>query len=166
MPNMPRMCWVKGRTLRVLVSAVACLIFVSVPKTSFAQTRSEGGQDPRAAQSQVGPDQGVQLEGELEIVYQDFKDGHHRLLYSLKRSDGTRVPLQFVKEPPTHLLTGDHVRASGQLSGGSLILYSGSTSVTKTTAGDATGSTTSSIPLPYTFGGQYALIILVNFQDD
>ncbi len=170
MPNMPRMCWVKGRTLRVLVSAVACLIFVSVPKTSFAQTRSEGGQDPRAAQSQVGPDQGVQLEGELEIVYQDFKDGHHRLLYSLKRSDGTRVPLQFVKEPPTHLLTGDHVRANGQLSGGTLILYSGSTSLTKTTttsrAGDATGTTTSSIRVPYTLGAQYTLVILVNFQDD
>jgi hypothetical protein len=123
-----------------------------------------------AAQSQVGPNGNVQLEGELEITYQDFKDGRHSLSYSLKRSDGTRVPLHFAKEPPTHLLTGDHVRANGQLSGGSLVLYSGSTSLAKTTttstAGDATGtSTTSSIPVPNTFGAQSTLVILVNFQD-
>ena len=123
-----------------------------------------------AAQSQAGKGQGVQLEGELEITYQDFKDGRHTLLYSLKRPDGTRVPLQFAKEPPTHLLTGDHVRANGQLSGGSLVLYSGSTGLAKTTttstAGDAAGtSTTSSIPLPNTFGVQSTLVILVNFQD-
>jgi len=122
-----------------------------------------------AAQSQIGQGQGVQLEGELEIIYQDFRDGHHSLSYSLKRSDGTRVPLQFVKEPPTHLLSGAHVRASGQMSGGSLILYSGSTNVkqtTTTTAGDATGTSTTSIPVPNTLGAQSTLVILVNFQDD
>src|SRR5437773_4670975 len=115
-----------------------------------------------AAQSGVGPGQAVQLEGELEITYQDFKDGHHRLLYSLKQSDGTRVPLQFVNEPPRHFLTGDHIRANGQLSGGSLILYSGGAVTSGDTSG---GSTTSSIPVPYTIGAQSTLVILVNFQD-
>jgi M6 family metalloprotease-like protein len=55
------------------------------------------------------------------------------------------------------------------MSGGSLILYSGRTSVnqtTTTTAGDATGSSTSSIPVSNTFGVQSTLVILVNFQDD
>jgi len=118
---------------------------------------------PAAAQDSAPADQGVQLEGELEITYQDFKDGHHRLLHSLKLSDGTRVPLQFVKEPPTHLLTGDHVRANGQLSNGSLILYSGSTNLTSDTNGSTTAS---SIPVPNTIGAQSTLIILVNFQDD
>lgn len=121
-----------------------------------------GGQAPAAAaQSEVGPEEGIQLEGELEIIHEDFNDGLGRLLYFLKLSDGTRVPLQFLQEPPTHLLTGDHVRVNGQLYGGSLILYSGSTNVKK-----PTGGSTSSIPVPYTFGAQSTLIILVNFQDD
>src|SRR5436190_17198109 len=100
-----------------------------------------------AAQSGVVPDQGVQLEGELEIIHQDFKDGRGRYLYALKLSDGTRVPLQFVKKPPTHLLTGDHVRANGRLSNRSLLLYSSSTNVKKATGGSTT-TTTSSTPVP------------------
>jgi M6 family metalloprotease-like protein len=135
----------------------------------FFSISGASAQGNAATQSQIVPGQQVQLEGELEITYQDFKDGRHRLSYSLKQSDGTRVPLQFVKEPPTHLLSGAHVRASGQMSGGSLLLYSGSTNVkqtTTTTAGDATGTSTSSIPVPNTFGAQSTLIILVNFQDD
>ena len=116
-----------------------------------------------AAQWQAGQGQRVQLEGELEIVHQDYKDGHGQFVYTLKQADGTRVPLRFVKHPPTHLLTGDHVRANGLLSGGSLILYSGSTSLTKTTGGT---TTTTSIPVPNTFGSQSVVVILVNFQDE
>lgn len=153
------------KKLSVFVSSATiitfCLFF------SLSNASAQGG--AAAAQSQVGSGQGVQLEGELEIMYQDFKDGHHRLLYSLKRSDGTRVPLQFAKEPPTHLLTGDHVRVSGQWSGGSLVLYSSPTNTTTTTttsAGDATGTSTASIPVPYTFGAQSTLLIAVNFHDN
>jgi M6 family metalloprotease-like protein len=148
----------------ILLIAV-CLLFIArgasaqnTPPVSPAASQSQVG-------AQVGPGQSVQVEGELEILYQDFKD-HSRLSYSLKRSDGTHVPLQFTKEPPTHLLTGHHVRVSGQLSDGGLILYSGSTSVTSaTTSSDATGTSTTSIPVPNTFGVQSALVILVNFQD-
>src|SRR5947209_6404008 len=89
-----------------------------------------------AAQWQPGAPQ-VQLEGQLEIVHQDYKDGHGKFVYSLKQTDGTRVRLQFVKHPPTHLLTGDHVRVTGQRSGGSLILYSGGTTVKNTGGGGA-----------------------------
>jgi M6 family metalloprotease-like protein len=122
----------------------------------------------RAEAQESTPEQSgeqVQLEGELEIVYQDFRDGHARLVHSLKQSDGTRVSLHFVKEPPTHLLTGDHVRVSGQVSGSTLMLYSGSTSVQTTTASTSTTTTTSTAPLPNTFGAQSTLVILVNFQD-
>jgi len=144
---------------------IICALIFSVGTLAFPAAAQEA---PEAAErSGVGPDQGegVKLEGELEIIHQDFKDGRGRYLYSLKLSDGTRVPLRFLKEPPTHLLTGDHVRANGRLSGGSLILYSGSTNVKKTTGGSTTTST-SSTPVPYTFGAQSTLIILVNFQDD
>ena len=117
-----------------------------------------------AAQLQRDPGQHVQLQGQIEIVHEDFKDGHGRFVYSLKQADGARVPMHFLKGAPTHLLTGDHVSADGQLSGGSLILYSGGTNVRKTGGGGTT--TTSSIPVPYTFGSQNTLVILVNFQDD
>src|SRR6266568_603246 len=143
---------------------MVCTLIFSLGTLAFPAAAQEA---PAAAdQSGVGPDQRVQLEGELEITYQDFKDGHHRLLYSLKLSDGTRVPLHFAKNPPTHLLTGDHVRANGQLSNGSLILYSGGTNVKKTSGGTTSGGTTSSIPVPNTFGPQSTLLILVNFQDN
>src|SRR6266568_395672 len=118
-----------------------------------------------AAQLQSGQGKPIQLDGELEIVHQDFKDGHGRFVYTLKQADGTRVPMQFAKHPPTHLLTGDHVRADGQLLNGTLLLYSGSTNVRKTTGGGGT-TTTSSIPVPNTFGPQSTLLIAVNFQDN
>jgi M6 family metalloprotease-like protein len=147
--------------LSVLVLIGSTFVLAHTPDTNTIDSAA-------AAQWQAGG-QRVQLEGELEIVHQDYKDGHGQFVYSLKTADGTRVPLRFVKHPPTHLLTGDHVRANGQLSGGSLTLYSGSTNLTKTTA--ANGRTPPpppppSIPVPYTFGVQSTLVILVNFQDD
>jgi M6 family metalloprotease-like protein len=116
-----------------------------------------------AAQSQIGQSQRVQLEGELEIQYQDFKD-RARVFYSLKLADGTRVPLHFAKNPPTHFLTGDRVRADGQLSGGGLLLYSGSTNLARKT--QKPSPPPPPIPVPNTFGAQSTLVILVNFQDD
>jgi hypothetical protein len=126
----------------------------------LAQTSKPGS--PASARSQVGQSQRVQIEGQLEILYRDSKD-RSSVSYSLKRSDGTRVPLKFVGHPPTHLLTGAHVRADGELSGGSLVLYS-STSLTSTTTTSSTTAT--SIPVPNTLGAQSTLVILVNFQDD
>src|SRR5437764_13418994 len=85
-----------------------------------------------AAQLQSGKGKPAQLGGELEIVHQDFPDGHGKFVFTLKQSDGTRVPMQFAKHPPTHLLTGDHVRANGQMLNGNLLLYSGTANLTKT----------------------------------
>ena len=151
-------------SVRILTAVFICTISLS---GAFAQGNSpvsSGAQPDARLQNEAATP--VQLEGELEIIYQDLKDGHERLSYSLKQPDGTRVPLQFTKEPPTHLLTGQHVRVSGQPSNGGLILYSGSSSVTTTTtSGDATGNATASIPVPYTIGTQSTLVILVNFQD-
>ncbi len=125
---------------------------------------SDLADDPAvAAQLQSGQGKPAQLEGKLEIIHQDFKDGHGRFVFSLKQADGTRVPLKFAKHPPTSLLTGDHIRAHGQLLGGNLLLYSGSANVTKTGGGSPPPP---SIPVPNTFGVQSVLVMLVNFQDD
>src|SRR6266567_4350672 len=139
--------------------------------STFALAHNTGTTDnsdaqAAAAQLQRDPGQHVQLQGQIEIVHQDFNDGHGRFVYSLKQADGTRVPMQFVKHPPTHVLTGDHVQVSGQRSGGGLILYSGG-NVKNSGGGGSTGggTSTSSIPLPNTFGSQSVLVILVNFQD-
>jgi len=147
--------------LRLLAAIFACSL--TVGGVSAQGNTATASSEASSSGLQNCLNQEVQVEGQLEITYQDMKDGHHHLSYSLKQADGSRVPLRFTKEPPTHLLTGSHVRAHGQRSGSSLILYSGNTSLT--TSGDASGSSSSSIPVPYTFGTQSTLVLLVNFQD-
>src|SRR5579864_5041618 len=153
---------------RILVpqAIFACIILLATT-FAFAHNPDSNAIDPvAAAQWKPGGPQ-VQLEGQIEIMHQDFKDGHGKFVYTLKQADGTRVPLQFVKHPPTNVLTGDHVQVSGQRSGSGLILYSGG-NVKGSGGGGSTGGGTSgsSIPVPNTFGAQSLLIILVNFQDD
>ena len=152
----------KTCVLRIPCCAIfaSLVLFCSTPVLAH-NPDARGTDSAAAAQWQAGGPQ-VQLEGQLEILYQDFKD-RSRVSYSLKQPDGTRVPLQFVGHPPTHLLTGDHVQVTGQRSGGGLILYSGS-NVQKTTISTTTTST-SSTPPPNTFGPQSTLVMLVNFQD-
>ena len=158
---------VSERKLDIMVSAspriqiVKFLIFAVVFSFAGLAQNSNGS---ATTQAQVG--QNVQLEGELHIHYQDFKD-HARLSYTLKLPNGKTVPLQFIKNAPTRFLTGDKVVAAGQMAGGSLVLYSGSTNITKIKPNSGGGGTTmSSIPVPYSFGPQNVLVMLVNFQDD
>ena len=140
--------------LRLLTAILFC-------SSSVSSVHAQG--NPSASRSTVAANQLEQVDGELEVVQQDFKDGRGRLLYTLRQANGTRLALQFTKEPPTHLLTGTRVRAHGQRSGGTLLLYSGNTSLST----DATSAVaTSSIPVPNTFGTQSTLVILVNFQDN
>ena len=56
--------------------AVAVLFSSSSVAAQAGDTHTQG-----AGQSQVGKSQPVQLEGQLEIVHQDFKDGHGRYVY-------------------------------------------------------------------------------------
>lgn len=133
--------------------------------SAFGTAQAGKTNSPAAGHPATGSNQQVQVEGELEIIYQDYKDGHSHNVYTLKQADGTRVPLQFAKHPPTHLLTGDHVTVSGQRSSSGLLLYSGG-NVSKTGGGGGGTTTTSSIPVPNTFGPQSTLLIAVNFQDN
>lgn len=145
-----------------LVLVASTFVFAHNPKNA------DLGDDPTVAnQLQSGQGQPAQLDGQLEIVHQDFPDGHGKFVFTLKQADGTRVPMKFAKHPPTHLLTGDHVHANGRVLNGNLLLYSGNSNVSKTGGGGTTGGgANSSIPVPYTFGSQNTLVILVNFQDD
>jgi hypothetical protein len=144
------------KNARFLLGLLAVLIPAAVP-SGFAQTSP-------ATQTVAGPGKHVQLEGQLEILNKDFKD-RAEVSYTLKTTDGKRIAMRFAKEPPTHLLTGDHVQAEGDLSNNTLVLYSGS-NVKSGGNGGSTSTSPSSGPLPYTLGAQYTLVILVNFQDD
>jgi gametolysin peptidase M11 len=150
------------RPVRYAVFAIPVLL-----SSTFVIAHSPAANDTdpvAAAQWRPGAPQ-VQLQGQIEIVHQDFLDGHGKFVYTLKQSDGTRVPMHFVKNPPTHVLTGDHITATGEQSSSGLILYSGG-NVKNTGGGSTSGGSTSSIPVPNTFGSQSVLVILVNFQDD
>ena len=142
----------------VPISLLLVLTLVAVP-SGFAQA------SPASTPIQASSSSHVQLEGELEILTKDFRD-HAEVSYSLKMADGRHVPMHFAKEPPTHLLTGDHVQAEGDLSNNTLVLYSGSNVKSGSNGGTTSISTSSSGPLPYTFGAQSTLVMLVNFQDD
>jgi M6 family metalloprotease-like protein len=118
---------------------------------------------PLIAQVKASLGQRAQIEGDLEIINLDYKD-HVSILYFLKLQDGSHMPLRFLSHPPTHLQSGAHVRADGELSNGSLVLYSGNTSLATTTTSTSTVSTSAS-PVSGTLGPQSTLVILVNFQD-
>ena len=145
--------------IRLLLGLLALSFLAAVP-SGFAQTNLNSNQ-PSA-----NPGRHVQLEGQIEILNKDFKD-HAEISYTLKTADGKHIPMHFSKQPPTHLLTGDHVTAEGDLSNNALLLYSGSNVKSGGNGGSTSGSSSSSTgPLPNTFGAQYTLVILVNFQDD
>ena len=124
--------------------------------------------DQASAQAQANAGTHVQLQGELEVLNKDFKD-HAEVSYSLKLANGQHLPMHFTTEPPTHLLTGDHVQAEGNLSNSGLLLYSGSNLKSGGNKGNSPTTAPAAptgIPVANTFGTQSTLVMLVNFQDD
>jgi len=155
------------RIVRSVFVSFAVVLLGSITVLAHNPQNSDLADNPSiTAQLQSGQGKPVQLDGEMEIVHQDFPDGHGRFVFTLKQTDGTRVPMKFAKHPPTHLLTGDHVRVNGQMLNGNLLLYSGSNAKQTGGGGSGGGSMTPSIPVPNTFGTQSVLVMLVNFQDD
>jgi hypothetical protein len=134
-----------------LLFDVLLLLVISIsPTVAHAQPLPAAGAVTSAGE--------VDVEGHLVILHEDFKHSG-RYLYFLD-TPGRRIPLHFLKEPPTNLLTGDHVRVHGRKAGDSLVLASGRTSLS------AAATTNSTALLPNTFGAQSTLVILVNFPDD
>lgn len=117
-------------------------------------------------------EQRLDLEGELEVFFEDYEDGSHKLRHVLKTSFGERFELHFA-EPRREWRSGLKVRAQGWMlersgdAGGiqgdialsdddsGLLLADGGTTTTATTLAD----------LPNTTGAQRTLALLVNFQD-
>ena len=109
---------------------------------------------PAAVQSAL--EQRVQLQGKLEVVYQDSHTSA-RLRHFLVVG-GQRVELKFAQNPPTHLLTGAIVRVQGvQLE--QKVAVASSTSSTSL-------QTVSNAPMPNAMGAQNTLVVLVNFQNN
>ncbi|MGH8532196.1 MAG: NEW3 domain-containing protein [Gammaproteobacteria bacterium] len=125
-------------------------------------------------------EQGLELEGMLEILHVDYQDpAQSHYVYLLKTDSGERYSLHFAHHPPG-LLSGAKVRAHGLVlfgakardageTDGAVAVEDGETSVELLEAGGSkntgTNSGTTSV-LPNTLGAQKTLVILVNFQDN
>jgi len=109
---------------------------------------------PLAAQAAL--EREVQLEGKLEVVYEDSPQ-QSKLRHFLDVG-GQRLELRFGQHPPTHLLTGAIVHVHGVQIEQKVAVASGTSSTSLATVAAA--------PLPSTFGDQKTLVILVNFQNN
>jgi hypothetical protein len=101
----------------------------------------------------------VQLDGELEVIYEDYET-EARLRHFLKSGD-KRTELHFQEASTPHLLTGTKVRVSGVRVGSDIALYSGGG---ETPAGMQI-TQTAQAPGFNSLGEQKVLLMLVNFQD-
>lgn len=92
-------------------------------------------------------------EGRLDVLVEDYADGHSRTRHFLTTAQG-RIELTFAGIPP-HLRSGSRVRVHGQLQGGTLALD-----------GSAGSIETLATVMPNTMGEQSIAVLMVNFQDD
>ena len=109
---------------------------------------------PAAVQSSI--EQRVQLQGKLEVLYEDSHTSA-RLRHFLEVG-GQRLELKFAQNPPTHLLTGAIVRVQGVQLEQKVAVASGTSSTSL--------QTVSTAPLPKATGAQNTLVVLVNFQNN
>src|SRR5690349_18976691 len=109
---------------------------------------------PAAVQGSI--EQKVQLQGKLEVLYEDSPTSA-RLRHFLVVG-GQRLELKFAQNPPTHLLTGAIVRVKGVQLQQKVAVASGSSSTSLQTVTNA--------PMPKATGAQNTLVVLVNFQNN
>jgi hypothetical protein len=118
-------------------------------------------------------EQRLSMEGELEVIDEDYDDGTSRLRYFLQTPD-KRFSLHF-KNAPKNLLSSTLVSIDGLLIGdsgetdGKVALESDESLLMLAADGDTYGTITTSSStvsvLPNTFGEQKVAVLLVNFQD-
>ncbi len=109
---------------------------------------------PAAVQGSI--EQRVQLQGKLEVIYQDSYTSA-RLRHFLQVG-GQRLELHFAQNPPTHLLTGAIVRVQGVQLEQKVAVASGTSTSSFQTVLNA--------PMPNAMGAQNTLVVLVNFQNN
>lgn len=110
-------------------------------------------------------EQRLEIEGELEVFYEDYRDGSARLLHFLNTFD-ERLSLHFRNQPPG-VLSGTPVRAAGVVLDDSMVLESGEDVLTLAAKGGKNGGGNEGqpAPAPSVLGAQSTLLILVNFVD-
>ncbi len=120
------------------------------------------------AEVQAFIEQRLELEGELEVMYEDYDDGSHRLRHTLKTNNGERIALHF-KSDPHGLLSSTEVSASGVLVDDAMAVESGEDDIlTLALDGGIDGVTNGAAPAPVanTFGEQRTAVILINFTSN
>jgi hypothetical protein len=95
----------------------------------------------------------VVLEGQLEVLVEDYADGHSTLRHFLK-TPHDRIELKIAGKPP-QLQSGTRVRVRGQAQADMLALDGSAASIEPLTT-----------VLPNTMGEQSIAVLLVNFSDD
>jgi hypothetical protein len=114
------------------------------------------------AEIQAFLEQHINLEGELEVLYQDYDDGTHRLRHFVQTFN-ERISLHF-KAEPHGLFFGTAVSASGVRVGNAMALASDDDILVLAADGGPEGGTSEGAPaLTNTLGEQRTAILLVNF---
>jgi hypothetical protein len=131
--------------LSIIENNPAEVIRLAVPASTRAAL-------PSAVQAYI--EQEVDIEGMLEVMYEDHEN-HSRLLYYLE-TGVERLSLHFADHRPEHLLTGARIRVKGIKVNNTLALAGGSGNVKHVVPA----------PVPSTLGELRTLVILVNFQDN
>ncbi|WP_017220989.1 Ig-like domain-containing protein [Moritella dasanensis] len=126
------------------------------------------------AEVQALLEQKQELNGELEVVYEDYEDPSLNRLHHTLITDKDRVELYLPENyKGNSLQSGTKVRASGWLfkqgddTVHSLAVNDDQVSLTVLAAGGSTtSSSTTTAPLANTTGEQRTLVLLINFQDN
>lgn len=112
-------------------------------------------------------EQHVELEGTLEVVYEDYAETSH--LRHFLKTEGKRFSLHFTDRPPS-LHHGAKVGVRGVVVEDSLALSPEETDLQILNLGEdnelSSASNSSVETLPGTFGEQRTVVLLVNFQDN
>ncbi|MDP3979068.1 MAG: Ig-like domain-containing protein [Pseudomonas sp.] len=143
------------------------------PASALRASLPEAQQNKLARQLLGSLERPLQVEGTLEVRYEDFADGSNRLRHFLETPFGERFELSFAKDAPRHG-NSKQVRLDGVLFGqaqagrdGVLALEDGDSNVVWLDA-DSTNTTLNGSLVPaveYSLGEQKTLMILVNFSD-
>ncbi|MEH6576265.1 MAG: Ig-like domain-containing protein [Amphritea sp.] len=143
----------------------------SNPAEALRVAIPEEKQTGMPAEVQEMLEQKLDLDGELEVVIEDYEDGSHKLRQFLKTPAGERFELHVASQAKS-ALSGQQVELNGLLledqddiagtDGQIAVGSSDDILIMGATGGDNGGSPG---PLPNTFGERKVAVIMVNFQD-
>jgi hypothetical protein len=142
-----------GLVVSMAVGAGLAAAHDKVEKPSLTGETIDSPHDPDVGSQAEGGN--AELEGTLEVLHEDRKDGSSHYRHFLSTHDGKRLSLEGVER--RDLLTGDLVRVRGVRSGQKLQL--------QTKTAEAL-QVLQYAPLSNTFGPQKTAVFLVNFADD